>query len=158
MNTAASAPSGGGDGVLGPLQWDLLPNRPWAALTAETRTLRLVRGEHCRTVPTLLTEWARSLAFPDYFGHNWDAFEECLTDAVHPPGAAPAAGLLVVVTAAESLLADEPPARLALLLRILDAVATPAPGTNTLLRVLFTTSATTTADTRRRLRAADHES
>ncbi len=157
MNAFAATPSGGG-GVFGPVRWDLLPDRPWAGFAAGVQRMRLVRGEHCRTEAALFAEWAGALAFPDYFGHNWDAFEECLGDAVHPPGAPATAGLLVVVTGAESLLADEPPGRLALFLRILDAAAAPAPGADTPLRVIFAASAATaTADTEQRLRAAGHE-
>ncbi|WP_327677517.1 barstar family protein [Kitasatospora sp. NBC_00458] len=163
MSAAASAPSGrdgGGGEVFGPARWDVLPGRSWAGFAAGPGRLRVVRGEHCRTRPALFAEWARALAFPGYFGHNWDAFEECLGDAIQPPGEAPDGGPLIVVTAAGSLLADEPGGQLALLLRILDAVAT-APGAGGPLRVLFTAGAdagsAATAETERRLRAAGRE-
>ncbi|MFE6866460.1 barstar family protein [Kitasatospora sp. NPDC057692] len=141
------------DTPLGPARWDLLPGRPWAGFATGTHRLRLVRGDRCRTRAALFTEWAESLAFPDYFGHNWDAFEECLHDALHPPGAGAAAHLLVLVAAADDLLADERPDQLATLLAILDAAAT-TPAADSPLRVLFATTPPRAALTELRLRSA----
>jgi RNAse (barnase) inhibitor barstar len=66
--------------------------------------LRVIRGAKCRTTAGLLTECARALAFPDYFGHNWDALEECLTDLEWLP----AKGYILLFTdAAQVLPTDE---------------------------------------------------
>jgi hypothetical protein len=40
----------------------------------------VVDGRRCSTSAELFREWAAALDFPDYFGHNWDAFEECIRD------------------------------------------------------------------------------
>ncbi|WP_093865465.1 barstar family protein [Streptomyces sp. TLI_053] len=55
----------------GPARWDLLPGRTWAGFATGADRLRLVRGANCRTAAALFAEWARTLAFPGYFGHNW---------------------------------------------------------------------------------------
>jgi len=47
----------------------------------------------CDDKPDLLRRVAAALAFPDWFGHNWDAFFDCLVDL----GWLPRAGGYVVL-------------------------------------------------------------
>jgi RNAse (barnase) inhibitor barstar len=42
--------------------------------------LRVIQGRTCGTRESTLDEFARALDFPEYFGNNWDALEDCLTD------------------------------------------------------------------------------
>jgi RNAse (barnase) inhibitor barstar len=46
---------------------------------------------------------AQALDFPDYFGHNWDALEECLADLEWLPGT----GYVLCFTNAECILRDD---------------------------------------------------
>ncbi|MEI7795180.1 MAG: barstar family protein [Methylococcaceae bacterium] len=39
-----------------------------------------IDGDVIEDKQTFLTEFAEKLKFPDYFGMNWDAFSDCLTD------------------------------------------------------------------------------
>lgn len=79
-------------------EWDavLSPKSSWASLIVATEaeiddfvrsgpadppaSIRIVRGRRCATKAALFNEWAAALQFPGYFGHNWDAFDECLAD------------------------------------------------------------------------------
>lgn len=58
--------------------------------------LRIVQGKNCTTPTGVFEEFARALEFPDYFGHNWDALEECLADL----GWLPAKGYVILITEA----------------------------------------------------------
>ncbi len=40
----------------------------------------LINGEKCNTKESLFAEFSKKLDFPDYFGNNWDSFEEILSD------------------------------------------------------------------------------
>lgn len=42
--------------------------------------VRIVEGNKCTTLDRLFGEFAKALEFPDYFGYNWAAFDECLND------------------------------------------------------------------------------
>ena len=64
---------------------------------------KVVRGKKCRTTAGLFAELAEVLEFPDYFGHNWDALEECLADLEWLP----AKGYVLVFTDAELILPDD---------------------------------------------------
>ncbi len=74
-----------------------------ALKTPDRFTVRIMRGEKCRSTAGLFPEFAKEMEFPDYFGHNWDALEECLTDLEWLPGK----GYVLLVTAAEQILAND---------------------------------------------------
>ncbi len=62
----------------------LLKSASTADVEQMARTHRLeffhFQGGGIRGKEGFLNGAAAALEFPDYFGHNWDAFEECLTD------------------------------------------------------------------------------
>jgi RNAse (barnase) inhibitor barstar len=90
---------------------------PWVVLsTCDANSLRgailgtspslafiTVRGQCCDTKSKLFDEFARALKFPEYFGHNWDAFDECINDLEWLD----TAGYVVAVTQAERLLVSQ---------------------------------------------------
>ncbi|MGI8856472.1 MAG: barstar family protein [Thermomicrobiales bacterium] len=41
---------------------------------------RIIQGDRCQTSPDFFRESATVLNFPSYFGHNWDAFNDCIND------------------------------------------------------------------------------
>ena len=61
-----------------------------------------VSGRRARDKSAFLAAAARALRFPEYFGENWDAFEECIRDLEW----APARAYVMVVTGAEQLLGE----------------------------------------------------
>jgi RNAse (barnase) inhibitor barstar len=65
--------------------------------------LRVIKGAMCQTTADLLIECARALDFPDYFGHNWDALEECLVDLEWLP----AIGYILLFTDAVHVLPND---------------------------------------------------
>ncbi|MFD2472978.1 barstar family protein [Amycolatopsis silviterrae] len=90
--------------------------------------LKVIDAASCRTDQALFGVFAEELQFPGYFGHNWDAFNECLSDLVvlddgglgsafgDLPGVA-ARALVVVLLRAEELLAESGPAGFARFVR-----------------------------------------
>ncbi|HET7910381.1 MAG TPA: barstar family protein [Nitrospira sp.] len=65
--------------------------------------VKVVHGNKCRDSAALFAEMAEALEFPDYFGHNWDALEECLADLEWLP----AKGYVLLFTEAERILSDD---------------------------------------------------
>jgi hypothetical protein len=77
-------------------------------------TVRTVRGRKMRTVEGVFDEMAAALQFPYYFGENWDAFDECLSDMDWMPMDA---GVVVVVSEPGEVLVDAGGAELGVLVR-----------------------------------------
>ncbi len=49
-------------------------------------TVAYIDGVRLTNKDGIMDAFAEALAFPDYFGRNWDALEECLHDATLPAG------------------------------------------------------------------------
>ena len=65
--------------------------------------MRTIEGKKCRTTSGLFDEFAQALSFPEYFGHNWDALEECLADFEWLP----AKGYILLISNAHAVLPDD---------------------------------------------------
>ncbi|HMS82871.1 MAG TPA: barstar family protein [Nitrospira sp.] len=90
---------------------------PWASLLVVPRgsvattvvkapagfLVRTIQGKKCGSTSSLFAEFARALTFPDYFGHNWDALEECLADFEWLP----AKGYILLITDAHAVLPND---------------------------------------------------
>ena len=83
------------------------PSALTAALSAAAqRGMRVekVALAGARDKNAFLNAVAKALVFPDYFGHNWDAFYDCLVDLEHDKGE----GLLVLLRDASGFARAEP--------------------------------------------------
>jgi hypothetical protein len=85
-----------------PGMYRLLVRTPAAGLRDEASAAGwqpyVVDGAAIKDKATFLAAFAKALRFPAYFGHNWDAFEECLNDL----SAEDKAGALILFDAAGS--------------------------------------------------------
>ncbi|MEW2121827.1 barstar family protein [Streptomyces sp. NPDC005474] len=90
----------------------------------------VVQGADCRTRAELFSAWARALEFPGHFGHNWNAFHDCVSERAlwhsDPDGPPPAGPLTILVEDAALLLTDAHSSELHVLLQSLSDAATVA--------------------------------
>jgi hypothetical protein len=80
--------------------------------------VKVLRGKKMRTRADLFNEFAAVLQFPDYFGENWAALEECLDDLEWVR----AEGFVVLISNVTSVLSNEHPEERMILPRVLDRV------------------------------------
>jgi len=113
-----------------------LPKSPWLHVTAASLSdttnmgwsltssdsprvvVRFLRGNKMRRVLSLFDEFAAGLQFPYYFGENWNAFDECITDLSWLP----ADVYILIITNSEALLSEEDEEQLIALTGILQNV------------------------------------
>jgi hypothetical protein len=91
----------------------------WQRTDGKRVVVRALRGHKMRTTARLFDECAAALQFPDYFGENWDALDECLADLEWLEGDA----YIIVITTAQHLLDGEQPEKLKLFLELLEDTA-----------------------------------
>jgi RNAse (barnase) inhibitor barstar len=89
----------------------LAETRGWSAFRVDL--------EGCTGKRELLERMARALSFPDWFGFNWDALRDCLTDLSWQP----MEGYVIVLENADTLYANAPE-ELAIALELLGDAAT----------------------------------
>jgi hypothetical protein len=99
-----TTPDGGCSFVTAPSADAVIPVS--ASIAARTSLqVRLISGKRCQSTRAMFDTWACALSFPDYFGNNWMAFDECIGDRE----VFPRVPTMVFVRHAELLLSGETP-------------------------------------------------
>jgi RNAse (barnase) inhibitor barstar len=83
--------------------------------TYKKAVVRMIRGKKSQTIDELFNEVSAALQFPYYFGENWAAFSECISDLDWVPGEA----YILLFSDANLLLQQESPADFRVLTTIL---------------------------------------
>ena len=94
-----------------------LYDRIWR-LSSELRSgleIKTLQGPRMRTRQSMFAEFAAALQFPYYFGANWDALDECLSDMAWMP----AVGYGIVISQADEVLRGATPEEMSTLVSIL---------------------------------------
>ncbi|MDY0092993.1 MAG: barstar family protein [Candidatus Vecturithrix sp.] len=60
--------------------YDTLIQQFTTTFASNSVTVVLIEGANIYDKPSFLQEFAKKFHFPPYFGRNWDAFYDCLTD------------------------------------------------------------------------------
>lgn len=82
-----------------------LTNWVWEIVQKSPLTVRFLRGRKLQSESGMFDEFSAALQFPLYFGENWDAFDECMSDLEWLNGSI----LIVVITEAQELLSGSIP-------------------------------------------------
>lgn len=82
--------------------------------------VRAIRGRKARTLEGFFDEFAAAFQFPYYFGENWAAFRDCMTDLDWLPFQP---GVVVLLYGADEVLADAHPAEMHTLVQALATAA-----------------------------------
>ena len=77
--------------------------------------VRFLRGRKMLRLGCLFDEFAAALQFPYYFGENWSAFDECITDLEWLPGDA----YILVIIDSEAVLSKEDKEQFSTLISVL---------------------------------------
>lgn len=81
---------------------------------------RVLRGSKMRSVLALFDELGAVLQFPDYFGANWPAAAECMSDLAWIPAGE---GYVLVIVDADLVLSVESPDQIGVLVNTLTSAA-----------------------------------
>ncbi|CAI9409274.1 barstar family protein [Aestuariimicrobium sp. T2.26MG-19.2B] len=78
--------------------------------------VRTIRGIKARSVAGLFDEFSAAFQFPHYFGENWSAFQDCISDLEWLPFQN---GVVVLICSADEALVDAHPTELTTLVKSL---------------------------------------
>lgn len=102
------------------------------ALSQQNVQIFYLNGREISSKEAFLRKAAEVMKFPEYFGANWDAFDECITDLTWCP-----AKEYVLIYERPDIFAQEDPTQWKILLEILQSAEEYWNKTNTPLQIFF---------------------